>query len=304
MARSITSRRIASKPGTPVSGTAWWSALTGPFAAAVVLALFWVLMLASVRNKSLTCDEIVHATAGYTYWQFNDYRLNPENGNLPQRVMALPLLLTHQRFPTLESEDWQSSDEWAMGDQWFHHLGNDVGALLFNGRAAMGLLAVALGALVWVWARRLFGPRGGMLALLLFVLNPTVLANGPLMTSDLAAALFFLASVGSLWRVLQRITIGRVLLSGLCVGGLFVSKMSALLIVPMALVLVAVRLIDGRPLPVALGPSREELRRSRQALIFVAVGVVHVLVVWDRPLGVLRLPLCRFRASPTRPRPL
>lgn len=241
-------------------------------------------MLASLRDKSLTSDEIVHATAGYTYWKFNDYRLNPENGNLPQRIMALPLLWGF-RFPSTESAAWRTSDEWAMGDEWFHRMGNDASSMLARGRAASGLMAVALGALVWLWSRRLFGPMGGLVSLLLFVLSPTILANGALMTSDTACGLFFLAATFGWWSALQRVSFGSLVGSALAMGGLFVSKMSASLILPMAAIMLVARLIDGRPLPVTIGRPRTLLRRHQQAAAFVAVGLVHaavvLLVIWS-----------------------
>ena len=276
--------RSAAEPGSapPAPGIEppWLRRLTGPGAAGVVLAGFWVLLLASLWHKGPTFDEPGGATAGYTYWRFHDYRLDPENGNLPQRLMAAPLLIGHYQFPPLDGSEWQNSEVWRLGYRWFFQVGNDVAGMLIRGRAASGLLAVALGALVWGWSRRLFGPPGGMLSLLLFVLNPTVLANGALMTTDAAAALFFLAALAALWAMLQRLTAVRVLLSAFVMGGLFVSKMSAPLIGPMALVLVAARWLVGGPLPVAVGPWRGEVvRRSRQALVFAAAGVVHVVVV-------------------------
>jgi hypothetical protein len=258
---------------------AWRPLLTGPGAAAVVLAAFWIFLLSSLGQASLTVDELGHATAGTSYWRFNDYRLDPENGNLPQRVMGLPLWLGFARFPSADAEDWRTANVWGVGDQWFDHLGNDVAAMLFRGRAAMGLLAVALGALVWRWSRRLFGDWGGLLSLLLFVLSPIVLANGALMTSDTCAALFYFASVWSVWRVLHRITPVRVAMSGLCVGALFVSKLSAVLIGPIALVLVGVRLLGGRPLPIDLAGPREVRRRTSQALAFAAVGLIQLAII-------------------------
>ncbi len=257
-----------------------WRGLAGWPVAAVMLVVFWLLMLASLREKSVTTDEIVHLTAGYSYWRFNDYRLNPENGNLPQRVMALPLLAGSYRFPPRETEAWRTSAEWAVADSWFYQLGNDVAAMLRRGRAASGLLAVALGALVWGWSRRLFGPWGGMLSLLLFVLNPSILANGALMTSDTACALFFLAATGALWRVLHRVSPGRVLASAGLIGCLFLAKMSAILIVPIAGILALVRLATGRPLPLRCGPLRRHVAsRGGQAAILAGVFVLHLLIV-------------------------
>ena len=268
---------------TPPQGI-WARRLTGPWAAAAILAAFWWFMLASLREKSLTFDEVGHATAGYTYWRFNDYRLDPENGNLPQRIAGLPLLWGGFSFPSIDSAAWRQSNYFLLGDQWFNRMGHDAAAMLARGRAACGLVAVALGALVWLWSRRLYGPPGAMLSLALFVLSPTILANGALMTSDTAGALFLLASCLGLWAMLHRLSAGRLIASALAMGGLFVAKSSAVLIGPVALIMVAARLIDGRPLPVAFGPPRELRRRGQQAAAFAAAALAHaaavVFIVW------------------------
>jgi hypothetical protein len=254
-----------------------------PAAAAILVAAFYCLMLASTADKSLTADETRHSTAGYTYWRFNDYRLDPGNGVLAQRIMALPLLGGRFRFPSLDSAEWRRSDELAVGNSWFNELGNDTDAMLARGRAACALIAAALAALVWWSSRRIFGPVGAMLSLILCILNPTILANGPLMTSDTACALLLLAASLGLWSMLQRLTPGRVLASALLVGALFVTKMSAVLILPIALILAAGRIIDGSPLPAWWG-GRRELRRGGMALGFAGAAAAHlgivILIVW------------------------
>jgi len=189
----------------------WITAVLLP---ALLLAGFWLLMVASIRGKSLTYDEGIHLTGGTTYWKFDDYRINAEHGNLPQRLMAPPILLGGFRFPSTDQAAWFHSNGWVLSDQFLHDMGNDLAAMLLRGRAVMALLAVALGLLVYRWSARLFGPLGGVVSLLLFVLDPTVLANGPLMTSDMAGALFFLLSVGCLWDVLHRISPGTILAGG------------------------------------------------------------------------------------------
>jgi len=253
---------------------------TGPIAAFVVLALFWAVMLASLREKSLTFDEVAHAAGGYSYWHFGDYRLQPENGQLPQRVAGLPMALSIAPFPAPEKAAWADSEVWRLGYQWLFKSGRNTDGLTMWGRALCGLFAVALGALVWVWSRRLFGPAGGMVSLLLYVMNPTILANGALMTSDMAAALFFTASSWAIWALLQRFTLGRLLLSSFVVAGFFLTKISALLILPAAFLIAVARLADGRPMSVLLGSfSCEIAPRSRQALLIAASVLVHAVVV-------------------------
>ena len=271
--------------GPSTAGSSSVQFLTGWRGAALILTAFWLLLSASLWNKSVTTDEIVHVTAGYSYWHFNDYRLNPENGNLPQRIEALPLLFGPYLFPSTDLAAWRTSDEWAVGEAWFYQMGHDVAGMLHAGRAAAGLLAVALGALVWAWSRRLFGPWGGLLSLLLFVFDPSILANGALMTSDTACALFFLAATWAWWRTLHGFSPGRILASGLLVGCLFVAKMSAVLIMPLAVVLAAVRILDGRPLPLSCGSWHRKLTgRGGLALAFLGTGLLQflitVLVIW------------------------
>ena len=264
-----------------VPGSPRWAS---PAVAAILIAAFYALLLMSASDKSLTADETRHATAGYTYWRFNDYRLNPGNGTLAQRIMALPLLDGPFRFPAADGADWRRSDELAVGDAWFNQLGNNVEAMLARGRAACALFAAVLAALVWWWARRIFGPEGAMLSLLLCVFNPTVLANGPLMTSDMACALLFLAAALAWWTMIQRLTPKRVLVSALLMGGLIVTKMSAVLILPIALVLTAGRIVNGKPLPAEWGGAARELRRGGMALGIAGAAAVHlvimILIVW------------------------
>jgi hypothetical protein len=262
-----------------MSAAAGPQGLSRPWIAGLILAVFWLALVASLRDKSYTADEAVHATAGYTRWRFNDYRINPENGNLPQRWVALPLLAGNYPFPPLDSESWRNANAIAVSEAWFDHMGNDLAGMLARGRAMSGLLAVALGALVWWWSRELFGPVGGLVSLLAFVLDPTVLANGALMTSDTAAALFFLLSLYGLWRVLHRISATTLLASALAMGGLFVSKMSATLIVPIAGVLCLIRIFAGPAVQFQIGRRRPWAGRGARAGAFAGVALAHAVVV-------------------------
>jgi len=256
----------------------WGRRLAVPAAVGALLAAFFVLALTSVLHKSVTYDEPVHLAGGYSYWVCNDYRINPENGILPQRWMALPLLLG--RWDLGDINDPPRYDEWQMAYRFLYESGNDLSAMLLLGRGMVALLGVGLGLLVYRWSAGLFGRAGGLVSLALYAFSPAILANGRLMTSDLAASLCFLASLWCLWRVLHRVSVVSVLCSCLAVGALFVSKMSALLIAPMVLCLLAVRLFSGRPLEIAWGGTRYIAGRIRQILAFLGLALLHVTVIY------------------------
>ena len=240
---------------------------------------YFVMAVTSVRDKSNTFDELSHFTAGYSYWVTGDFRLNPESGTLAQRWQTLPLLAGDYRFPSLDQEAWWKGDVFAVGYHFFWDQGNDVGAMLRAGRTMTAVLAVGLGLLVYAWSRRLFGPTGGVLSAALYAFCPTLLAHGCLVTADLAAALFFTASVWALWVALHRVSVGSVLTAALAVAALWQAKMSAVLILPMAAVLLGIRLAAGHPMTLAIGGRREIRSRPAQLLVVLAAAAVQVAVV-------------------------
>src|SRR5437762_9623475 len=248
------------------------------------MLVYFGMAVTSVREKSTTFDELSHLTAGYSYWITGDFRLNPESGTLAQQWQALPLVLRGYRFPSLDQEAWWQADVFAVGYHFFYDQGNDVGAMLRAGRTMTAVLGVGLGLLVYAWSRRVFGPTGGILSAALYAFCPTLLAHGRLITTDLAAALFFTASVWSLWVAFHTVSPGSVLVAALAVAGLWQAKMSAVLIVPVALVLLGIRLASGRPMTVTVGGRHEVRSRPAQLLVLLAAAAVQagvvVLVTW------------------------
>ena len=175
------------------SSRTWLHPLTGWPTAAVLLTIFVLLATTSAMRKSLTFDEAPHLTGGASYWVHDDYRLNPENGNLSQRLVALPVWMGDYRFPSLDQPAWQESEVYQIGHQFLFTQGNDVDAMVLHGRLLMILVGVLLGLVVYVVGRRLFGPVGATISLTAYAFNPHMPAHTRLMTSDLMATLFFLS---------------------------------------------------------------------------------------------------------------
>lgn len=252
--------------------------------AAALAVCYWIMAVSGQLEKSTTFDEIAHLTAGYSYWLADDYRLHPENGVLPQRWVALPLLIGNYRFPSRDQPAWRGANVWDLGDQFFHRLGNPLEAMLFRGRAMIALAGAALGLVVYAWARSLFGPSGGLLSLLLYVFCPNMLAHGSLITSDMMLSLTLTASVWCWWLMLHRLDAFTVLRSAAVMALLFVSKMSAILVLPMALALLTIRLIAQRRAIKANEPVREAASSTLAPVTVLGTVAVHagviVVVIW------------------------
>ena len=104
---------------------------------AAILALHVALALWAVSGKSVTADEILHLTGGYFFNKYGDYRIQPENGNLPQRVAGLPAWLMNAPPPPLQDNlYWRTSSPSVIGHQCFYETGHDHWPMLMAGRAA------------------------------------------------------------------------------------------------------------------------------------------------------------------------
>ncbi len=258
--------------------------LRGPVPVIVLLACFVALGMSATNRKSVTFDESAHFDGGLGYWLANDYRMQPENGNWTQRWATLPAWLSGYRYPSFDDPTWKASYVWGNAERLFFGIGNDPEAMLRSGRAMIAAAGVLLGLLVYFWSRRLFGPVGGLLSLALYVFSPTMLSNSFLATSDTCAALFFTAAIAALWALLHRVTLPLLGVTCLSLAGLILSKYSGVLIVPMAVLLVGIRLLNPAPLPVTIRGLREVRGRWRQLGVFAATALVEtagvLLIIW------------------------
>lgn len=252
-----------------------------------LLAVFAVLALGSVREKSGTFDELFHITGGYSYWTTGDYRIHDTNGNLVQRWIALPLLAMNLTFPSIDLPSWHQPVFFGFdfGREFFFGVGNDSDAMLQYARAMIVVIGVLLGLVVYRWSAKLFGPRGGLISLTLFAFSPTVIAHSQIATSDAATALGFTLSTWCMWKLLHRISLATLAASCLVVGLTAVVKFSAPLLLFIGLLMAAARLVRNRKWIVHSPKRTFQIQSRAQSLVLMlGLGVAHMLmagvIIW------------------------
>ena len=240
-------------------------------------------------------------------WKHADFGRNPEHPPLVKLLATLPLLNLPLTIPP--SQDQFFKRDAMIGGREFLFK-NDADQILFRARMAASLLSLLMMVLVFLAAREMFGTAPGFIALGLLVFDPTVLAHGAVVTTDMGLSCFLFTSIYAFYRYVKAPSPRRLIVAGLATGLALAAKHSAILVFPM-LVLLAIYEAFRR---VAAAESVHASKRKRAFQLtgaLVLLSLISVGVLWSfygfryqaRPAGLhLNPPLADYVNGLSRPR--
>ena len=161
--------------------------------------LVFAYVLGCTDADSAIDDELAHIPAGYGYVSQLDYRLNPEHPPLVKALAMLPILFLHPDFPT-QSAAWQTqvNGEWGVGAQFLYGVSggenppaagqspNNANEIIQTARIFPILITILTIILLYLLGRRILGDWWALLPATMFALDPTILAHGHYVTTDVA----------------------------------------------------------------------------------------------------------------------
>ena len=209
------------------------------------------------------------STRGISTGRREDFGVNPEHPPLVKLVAAMPLL----GMPLIQPHPPQFNfivEQYGGGAQLL--FGNDAETILHRTRIAASLFTFILALLIFAAGYEMFGPVAAVIALSLFVFEPTVLAHGALVTTDMGVACFTFAAVYGFYRYLKRPSLLRLAVCGLAVGLALASKVSGALTLPILLLLAVV--------DIAFTREERGARAAKSAGALAGIGVMGYIVLW------------------------
>ena len=214
----------------------------------LLLIVMAALLVLSSLHKPLAYDEFDNLAYGY--------RFLDRGPGAPMRGQRMPILLLNALGCAAEGcrQDAVNASE----------------AALLKVRLPTMMFALLLGALVHRWGREVLGEAGGLAALWLYAFNPSFLAHGNKVTSDVPAAFFTAASLYFFWRLCRRPHATLFVLCALATTGALLSKYTSLLLFPVFALLLLSRW---------LGRSREAPRQRTALRVAAAAAGFAVLVL-------------------------
>jgi 4-amino-4-deoxy-L-arabinose transferase-like glycosyltransferase len=242
-------------------------------ACACLLLVMGANLFAVIARKSITNDEIVHIPAGYYHLVAGHFQLNNEHPPLVKMWAALPLLFIqpNEAPPTeAEMQGIYTDLTWSYHQRFWQNNKQQFETICFWARAMMIVVTLCFGALIFIYARELFGARAGVLAVALYSLEPTVLAHGRIVHTDLPAALALLLVFVALRNYFKARTLRRALVLGMTIGLALVTKFSLIVLLPVVACLVLGALAFASPL--------NERRKKILLHAGIVVGLVFLIV--------------------------
>src|ERR1043166_3313881 len=238
--------------------------------AAGLLLLMGINCLSVLARKSVTNDENIHIPAGYAHLVGRDFQFNNPHPPEPKISSALPLGFFHPS--ELSRHEWQGPEqdfERAAIDHFWFGDSDRFEAMSFWARVPMIALTIVLGVVIFSFTRRLFGARAAVIAVALFSLEPTILAHGRIVHTDIPSALGLLLFCFASYAYVVRPGWRQAVWLGLATGFAPLTKFSMVTIAPLVLI--------GAITLILLAPWLS-LRR-RQAIVHVAIVLGLSLLV-------------------------
>ncbi|HEX2929928.1 MAG TPA: phospholipid carrier-dependent glycosyltransferase, partial [Candidatus Binatia bacterium] len=258
------------------------------FATALVFVLvFFIQGIFFIRANSQTVDEATHLAAGYSYLATGDFRLDSEHPPLIKTLQALPLFLIYKLPFDTDSDHWHKKGDYLIGRDFLYNSTLPADQILGASRQVNLLLGGLLIVLIGWWAYRLWGARAAALSVALACLEPNLVAHSALVTTDIGIALFIFLTIYLLWEYLNRRAWWLLATIGVSIGLAFVSKFSALLLLPIVGLIIGFFLLLGNE--AFLLPLRTSENRLRQKFLHAAGFFCLILII-----AVLTIPPAYF----------
>ena len=242
----------------PASGPAASGAWRTTAIVSVFVMVFLTLAIAGSANRSATWDEPIHLTAGYVALTSGDFRVDPSHPPLLRMWAALPALAMAPVRPDTRAIDDTVPQRWLQDAYGFAHqfmyIDNDADRMLRASRVMVVLLGVVLGVLVFCWAREWLGLVPAAAALVLFAFEPNLLAHASLVTTDLGLTTFVFGTTYFLWKTCEHPSPLYAFAAAGCGGLAMASKFSAIVLVPIVIVLLATAVIR-RAIPIRVAAA-------------------------------------------------
>jgi uncharacterized membrane protein YhaH (DUF805 family) len=243
-----------------------------------VLCVAAVIEFVTVSGESQTYDESNQLLSGYVYLTTGRFTVALEQPPLAKLLWAVPVAFLN---PSPPPQVAPADDPWPAGRWFLYHNRVPADTMLMAGRSCAIGLSLLLGLAIAFWARRYFGAAAAITAVFIYAADPNFLANGRYMKNDVAAVLTIFVAVMIWGSYLAHPRSALLWICGVALGVALATKSSALVLLPVMLILYGIReWQQRRPFSILICARRFAIVGLAASLIVFAVYAFEI-----KPLG-------------------
>ena len=203
-----------------------WMAMPGWLTVCgALLAVLLLTQMTSLHHKGLTTDEPLHYQYGYRVLNGAPERTSALNSS------TMPFSSVHA-MTSINLAIFARTAGLPLDTSW--------SGQITRGRYATIALSLLLALYRINWSYELYGRKGALLSLSLYVFDPNLLAHGQLVTADLPAALMTTMALYHFWHFLKLGGKRQALFSAVTLGLSQLAKYSCVYLYPIFLVTAAI----------------------------------------------------------------
>lgn len=243
--------------------------------AALLFAIFASQLVYHAVRTSATVDEPFHILAGHRHWQCRDFGINPEHPPLLKLLATAPL-----NFRQLSEPPWECGSKFTPKFDGFSYgstfiVENGVDRVVIITRVTASLMSLLLAVLVFLATWEMFGRWETLTALAIVAFEPSLIAFGSLVLTDMAISATALGAFYALYRFGKCRTWPRFLLAAFAIGLMLAAKHSAVIFVG---ILFALLFADG--VLFQRHAIRVPRRVVQQVATFAGLFLIGLAILW------------------------
>ena len=153
---------------------------------AAILAVMFGLLVDSAFRRTAVSDEPYDFICGLSYWWTGSAKLSYSHPPLANALVSIPSALFFPKDDLTRYKGWEECKVERLSKMYLSkHYQTGGRAQLLLDRIVMSLLSVTFALYAFLLSRRYWGYWSGVAVLALLALNPTLLAHGRFMTTDM-----------------------------------------------------------------------------------------------------------------------
>lgn len=193
----------------------------------LIVLIFWLRTNNTIVHISPTYDEALHLIQGYSYLKTNSTNIirRDDQPVLAKIIGAFPLLFLKPSLGLFTSHTyWLNRQRYSFANIMLYYNTHNPEVIMNLGRRSIIVVSILFGIAMFFIISKKLNNLAGMLFVLLYFFNASILAHSCLVTQDLVGAIFYFLSIYTFCYFFKTKSVKCNILCGIFTGLLMVTK--------------------------------------------------------------------------------